>query len=84
LRHFHPTLGDCTCLAHKAAREGGAIRRKIRDVERYNERDTFLFEMNKRGYSIAENSGQLTCPRNFPDFDVEAGMPTAVVCAKPL
>lgn len=42
----------------QAACEGGVIRRKVRDVERYVGRDAFLAEMKRRGYPVVENAGQ--------------------------
>jgi hypothetical protein len=41
-----------------AAREGGVIRRKVRDVERYVGREPFLEEMKRRGFPVVENAGQ--------------------------
>tara|TARA_R110002073_G_scaffold92465_1_gene216739 strand:- start:35 stop:298 length:264 start_codon:yes stop_codon:yes gene_type:complete len=43
----------------KAAHEGGVVRRKIRDIERYVGFDAFLSELDRRGYSAVENAGQL-------------------------
>lgn len=43
----------------KAAREGGIVRRKIRDIERYVGRDAFEKELARRGYHAVENAGQL-------------------------
>ena len=43
----------------KAAREGGVVRRKIRDIERYVGLEEFLTELNRRGFHAAENAGQL-------------------------
>ena len=45
-------------FASQAAREGGVVRRKIRDVERFVGRDVFLIEMRRRGYAVVENAGQ--------------------------
>ncbi|MGR3631271.1 MAG: hypothetical protein ACU0A8_04025 [Limimaricola soesokkakensis] len=42
----------------KSAMQGGVLRRKIRDVERYVGRDAFLSEMRRRGFSVVENAGQ--------------------------
>jgi hypothetical protein len=41
-----------------AAREGGVIRRKIRDIDRYVGREAFLAEMRRRGFAVVENAGQ--------------------------
>lgn len=43
----------------KAAREGGVIRRKIRDIEKYVGRSVFEDELRRRGYHAVENAGQL-------------------------
>jgi hypothetical protein len=43
----------------KAAREGGVVRRKLRDIERYVGRDAFENELRRRGYHAVENAGQL-------------------------
>ena len=43
----------------KAAREGGVIRCKIRDIERYVGRTAFEKELSRRGYHAVENAGQL-------------------------
>lgn len=42
----------------QAAREGGVIRRKVRDVERFVGREPFLEEMRRRGFPVVENAGQ--------------------------
>jgi hypothetical protein len=42
----------------QAARDGGVIRRQVRDVERYVGRDVFLAEMRRRGFTVLENAGQ--------------------------
>jgi hypothetical protein len=46
-------------FSSQAAREGGVIRRKLRDVERFVGRDAFLAEMKRRGFPVIENAGQL-------------------------
>lgn len=43
----------------KAARDGGVVRRKLRDVERYVGLARLLEELERRGYSAVENDGQL-------------------------
>jgi hypothetical protein len=45
-------------FSSQAAREGGVIRRKVRDIDRYGGRDAFLQEMKRRGYPVVENAGQ--------------------------
>jgi len=42
----------------KAVQKGGVIRRKARDVERFVGMELFMAEINRRGYRVAENSGQ--------------------------
>lgn len=43
----------------KAAREGGVVRRRTRDVERIVGRSRFLRDVQRRGYHAVENSGQI-------------------------
>ncbi|WP_327794770.1 N-(5'-phosphoribosyl)anthranilate isomerase [Harenicola maris] len=43
----------------KAAREGGVVRRKLRDMERFVGRRAFDAELRRRGYSAVENAGQI-------------------------
>ena len=45
-------------FSSQAAREGGVVRRKARDVERYVGRAPFLDEMRRRGFTVVENAGQ--------------------------
>ncbi|MBP9048379.1 MAG: N-(5'-phosphoribosyl)anthranilate isomerase [Tabrizicola sp.] len=45
-------------FSSQAAREGGVIRRKVRDVERFVGREPFLVEMKRRGFPVVENAGQ--------------------------
>lgn len=46
-------------FASKAVQQGGVIRRKARDIERYVGMDRFMAEILRRGYQVAENSGQI-------------------------
>jgi hypothetical protein len=46
-------------FSSKSARQGGVIRRKLRDIDRYVGRDAFLDELDRRGYHAVENAGQL-------------------------
>ncbi|SDY49294.1 aspartate aminotransferase [Citreimonas salinaria] len=39
--------------------QGEVIRRKARDVERFAGMDRFMQEIERRGYRVTENSGQL-------------------------
>lgn len=43
----------------KAVMNGEVIRRKARDVERFAGMENFMREIHRRGYSVAENAGQL-------------------------
>ncbi len=43
----------------KAARQGGVVRRKLRDVERTVGLDAFRQEIRRRGYHAVENAGQV-------------------------
>lgn len=45
-------------FSSQAAREGGVIRRKVRDIDRFLGRDAFLAEMQRRGFPVVENAGQ--------------------------
>ena len=45
-------------FSSQAAREGGVIRRKVRDIDHYLGRDAFLSEMRRRGFPVVENAGQ--------------------------
>lgn len=42
----------------KSAREGGIVRRQVRDVERIVGRAAFERELRRRGYHAVENAGQ--------------------------
>ena len=42
----------------KAVREGGIVRRQVRDVERIVGRHNFEHELRRRGYHAVENAGQ--------------------------
>ena len=43
----------------KSVQQGGVIRRKRRDVERFAEMDLFMAEIHRRGFQVVENSGQI-------------------------
>ena len=53
-----PTPWIADLFASQAAREGGVVRRKTRDVDRCVGRDVFLAEMSRRGFTVIENAGQ--------------------------
>ncbi len=42
----------------KTARQGGIVRRSVRDVERIVGRENFQAELMRRGFHAVENSGQ--------------------------
>jgi len=46
-------------FASKAVQEGAVIRRKARDIERFVGMERFMAEIHRRGYQVAENSGQI-------------------------
>ena len=54
-----PEIWMLHLFSSKAAREGGIVRRKVRDVERTVGRDMFLSEIRRRGYRAVENGGQI-------------------------
>lgn len=43
----------------RSAREGGVVRRRSRDIERFVGREAFLAEMRRRGFQVIENSGHV-------------------------
>lgn len=62
MQPLHRPLSPETWILHlfssQAAREGGVIRRKLRDIDRFFGREAFLTEMRRRGYPVIENAGQ--------------------------
>ena len=46
-------------FSSKAARAGGVIRRRSRDIDRLVGREAFLAELHRRGYRAVENAGQI-------------------------
>ncbi|MDT8326934.1 MAG: aspartate aminotransferase [Roseovarius sp.] len=46
-------------FASKAVQGGAVIRRKARDVERFAGMEPFMREIQRRGYQVVENSGQI-------------------------
>jgi len=57
--HMTPERWLFHLLSARAAREGGVLRRKLRDVERIVGRDAFLHELRRRGYRAAVNGDQI-------------------------
>ena len=45
-------------FSSRAVQQGAVIRRKARDVERFAGMERFLAEIERRGFRVAENSGQ--------------------------
>ena len=46
-------------LSAKAALSGGVVRRSVRDMEHMVGRERFLSEMDRRGFTVVENAGQI-------------------------
>lgn len=46
-------------FSSKSACQGGVIRRKLTDIDRYVGRDRFKAELDRRGYRAVENAGQI-------------------------
>jgi len=57
-------------FSSRAARDGGIVRRKVRDVERILGRDAFMREMQRRGFSVVENGGQFVIFCNRDDLRI--------------
>ena len=57
-RYMTPESWMRHLFSSQAALDGGVIRRKIRDIDRYVGREAFLEEMRRRGFAVVENSGQ--------------------------
>ena len=55
-------------FSSKKVNRGGVIRRKARDVERFAGMESFMAEVDRRGFQVAENAGQIVvfCHRS-PD-----------------
>lgn len=43
----------------KAVQQGGVIRRKARDIERFVGMERFMAQIHRRSYQVLENSGQI-------------------------
>ena len=54
-----PEVWLADLFASKAVQQGGVIRRKARDIERFAGMDRFMAEIHRRGYRAIENSGQI-------------------------
>ncbi|MEZ5755907.1 MAG: N-(5'-phosphoribosyl)anthranilate isomerase [Paracoccaceae bacterium] len=53
-----PEIWMLQLFTAKSAREGGIVRRQVRDVERIVGRTRFEGELRRRGYHAVENAGQ--------------------------
>ena len=53
-----PEMWLLQLFSAKSAREGGIVRRQVRDVERIIGRSVFEAELHRRGYRAVENAGQ--------------------------
>ena len=54
-----PEVWMLQMFSAKSAREGGIIRRQIRDIEMIVGRERFERELRRRGYHAVENAGQV-------------------------
>ena len=54
-----PDIWLADLFRSKAVQNGAVIRRKARDVERFAGMDRFLAEIDRRGFQVVENGGQL-------------------------
>lgn len=54
-----PELWMRQIFGAKTALDGGIVRRKAADIERFVGRDRFLDEVERRGFRALENSGQI-------------------------
>ncbi|MEM6479356.1 MAG: aspartate aminotransferase [Pseudomonadota bacterium] len=54
-----PEAWLCDLFGSKAVSGGAVIRRKRRDVERFAGMELFMREIERRGFQVAENGGQL-------------------------
>lgn len=45
-------------FSSQAAIDGGVVRRKVRDIDRFVGREAFVREMQRRGFTVVENAGQ--------------------------
>lgn len=53
-----PDLWLRQLFSSQSARDGGVVRRKVRDVERIVGRPLFERELRRRGFRAVENAGQ--------------------------
>jgi hypothetical protein len=53
-----PDIWFSQLFSARTARQGGIVRRQVRDVERIIGRSAFAAELKRRGYRAVENAGQ--------------------------
>ena len=58
LAQLPPEIWLLQLFSAKSAREGGIVRRQVRDVDRILGRRNFERELRRRGYHAIENAGQ--------------------------
>ncbi|MEJ8561206.1 N-(5'-phosphoribosyl)anthranilate isomerase [Yoonia sp. GPGPB17] len=66
--HVSPERWLRQIFSSQAARDGGVVRRKSRDIERLIGRDEFEAELRRRGYRAVENAGQYVIFCNSEDI----------------
>ena len=54
-----PDVWLADLFTSRAVQRGGVIRLQARDIERFAGMDRFMAEIHRRGYQVAENSGQI-------------------------
>lgn len=57
--HLSPDAYLRDLFRSRAVQDGGVLRRKRRDLERYVGMERLLAEVRRRGFRAAENSGQI-------------------------
>jgi len=57
--HLSPDAYLRDLFRSRAVQDGGVVRRKRRDLERYVGMERLLAEVRRRGFRAAENSGQI-------------------------
>ena len=60
LTRLPPDVWLLQLFSEKNAREGGVVRRTVRDVEQIIGRHNFEYELRRRGFHAVENAGQYT------------------------
>lgn len=54
-QHLHAEIWLDQFFGSTIARQGGVVKRKVRDVERIVGREQFVFEVNRRGFRAYQN-----------------------------